>query len=622
MPSISHVVRRRVASMLALLALVPGLVTAAGLSASLDRTRVAEGETVVLTLAAPGDATGMPDPAPLEKDFDLLSQSQGSRTSIVNGRSSSTREWQWVLAPKHTGKLQIPALTMGASTSAPLALEVVPATQAASLGEARPVLLEVEAEPRQPYVQGQVIYSVKLLARVPLYQASLSEPEAGDAIVERLGEDKQYSTYRNGQQYQVTERRYALFPQHSGKLEIAPPVLSAQLPDQGRRRGSLRERFFGGDPFADMNRFFGSDPFADLDGIFEQTRPLQLRGRPIDLEVQSQPAGAASPWLPAESLRLDESWSPDPPVLRVGEPVTRTLAITAQGLSAAQLPDLQPRAPDGIKVYPDQAQSETRADGDTLVAQKVLKSALVPSQAGELTLPEVRLSWWDTRTGKAAVARLPARTVQVLPAAAGTSVSPPAVAQQAPRPEPLAEAGPSAPAAGQADVGKGLSGIDRLPTREAGPPAGYWPWIAGGLALAWLGSTLLWLRARAARPGAIAAPTQSVQPRPEPVKSLDALKKACTAGDPRAARQALLAWASACWPENPPGGLETLARRLDGDAAQVLRELDRFLYASEGPPWDGASAWPRLAPALNKEMPKTARSGGDSPLPPLYPQSA
>jgi hypothetical protein len=613
---------------LALLALLLSLqVAAAGLSGRLDRTRIAEGETVVLTLTAPGDAAGAPDPAPLTSDFDLLDQSQSTRMSIVNGHSSTTREWQWVLAPKRAGRLSIPSLRLGRSFSEPLALEVLPAAQAAKLGEARPVLLEVEAQPQQPYVQGQVVYSVRILSRVPLGRASLSEPQAGDAVIERLGEDKQYSTYRDGRQYQVIERRYAVFPQHSGKLEIAAPVLSAQIPEQGQRRGGLRERLFGHDPFANMQSFFGHDPFAEMGGIFEQTRPVQVRGRRTDLEVRPQPAGTASPWLPAESLSLAENWSPDPPVFRIGEPVTRTLTVTAEGLTAAQLPDLRPGVPAGVKVYPDQAHGETRTQGDTLVAQKVLKIALVPSQSGELTLPEVRLHWWDTRTGKPQVAQLPARTVEVLPAAAGVSAPPPVApsrsAQAAGEPsEPVAAARPVAAAPSPAGGDSRLSRLGEGLIRDSGLPAGYWPWLAGVLALAWFASTLLWLRARGAGPAASAASALPARPAPDPVKALAAVKRVCEVGDARAARRALLAWAAARWPGGPPQGLEALAQRLDGQAPGALRELDRVLYAGAEGTWDGASAWQRLAPSLGRDPRRGARGGRDSALPPLYPQSA
>ncbi|MGA7982058.1 MAG: BatD family protein, partial [Chromatiaceae bacterium] len=396
-----------------------GRVAAAGLDASLDRNRLAEGDTVTLNLTAPGDAAGTPDFSPLKSDFDILDQGQSTRMTIVNGRSSSTREWRLVLAPKRTGRLTVPSLSVGGLSSAPLALEVVPASQAARLGQSRPIMLEVAADPKAPYVQGQVVYTVRILHRVPLRQASLSDPSAGDAIVQKLGEDKTYSTYRNGELYQVIERRYAVFPQHSGTLTIDAPVLSASVPEQGRRGPRLRDRMFGGEPFRDFQHFFGGDPFAGMDSMFEETRPVQVRGRRLSLDVKPQPAAAPSPWLPAESLQLSETWSPDPPVFRVGEPVTRTIAITGQGVSASQLPDLAPSVPSGIKVYPDKAQAQTRAEGDDLVAMKVIKLALVPTAPGKLTLPEVRLPWWDTQTNQERVAVLPARTLDVLPARAG-----------------------------------------------------------------------------------------------------------------------------------------------------------------------------------------------------------
>jgi hypothetical protein len=627
MSPITRTTRLGIPAFLSVLVLLTSLDTAAaGLSARVDRTRVGEGETLVLILTAPGDAPGTPDPTPLQVDFDLLNQSKNTRISIVNGRSSTTREWQWVLVPKRTGKLTIPSLHLGSSASAPLTLEVLPAAQAAKLGEARPVLLEVEAQPHQPYVQGQVIYSVRVLSRVPLRQAGLSEPEAGDAIVEPLGEDKHYSTYRDGRQYQVIERRYALFPQHSGKLEITAPVLSAQIPEQGQRRASLRERLFGRDPFADVDSFFGGDPFADLGGIFEQTRPVQVRGGDLALEVRPQPAGTASPWLPAKSLTLAEGWSPNPPVLRVGEPVTRTLTITAQGLTNAQLPDLQPPVPAGVKVYPDQAQGKTRPEGDTLVAQKVLKSALVPSRPGELALAEVRLPWWNTETGKLQVARLPAHTFEVLPAAVVVSAQSSAAGSKpvepaAKRSLPVDEETPAGRAPAVASRGKGLSGIGEALIGESRLSAGYWPWVSGALALAWLATTGLWLHARAGGRRIEAVPPLA-QPAPDPAKARAVLKQACGTGDARAARQALLGWAAERWPQDPPRRLETLAQRLEGDAAQALRELDRVLYAGIQRPWDGTSAWRRLAPSFGKDPQAEFRGGQDSPLPPLYPQQA
>ncbi|MCG6967471.1 MAG: BatD family protein [Chromatiaceae bacterium] len=594
--------------------LLAGNAGAAGAEARLDRSRVGEGETVVLMLNVSGGGSGTPDLSPLMKDFDLVNQSQSMQMSMINGRSSSTRGWELVLAPKRTGKIDIPAINVGGATTRPLSLEVLPAAEAAKLGPAAPVLLEVEVAPKQAYVQQKVVYTVRLMSRAPLRQARLSEPRVKDAIVEPLGGEREYASQRDGQQYRVIERHYAIFPQHSGPLQIDGPLLSAEVPDPNQRSNGPGQRFPGRDPFADFDRMFGRSGLPGFGSMFGQTRPIQLRGRSIELDVQAQPPGTLSPWLPAESLTLNETWSADPPVFTVGEPITRTIAITAQGLSAAQLPEMQLAVPDGIKAYPDKSQSQARVDGDTLIAQKVLKLALVPSRSGALTLPEVTLAWWDTHANKEQLARLPARRVEVLPAPAGSA---PAADTAAPSAALPAQARPMAARSGLVD-----DALNAVPANrdEGTAAAGYWPWIAALLALAWMATLGLWLRSRGRRQARQVAAAAAPRPAsPDPAAALTQLEQACRDNDPAAARRALLAWAAARWPEDPPQRLDVLAQRLGEQAMPLLADLDQRLYSDAGQPWDGMATWARLSPLLHARKSRASRH--DSSLPPLYPQN-
>ncbi len=606
--------------------LLCGDLLAAGLDASLDRTRVVEGEALVLTLTAPGDAWGVPDLSPLEADFEVTNQGQSTRMSIVNGRSSSVREWQFMLAPKRSGALSVPSLVLGNLSSEPLAVEVLPADRAAEVGESLPVMLEVEVDQESPYVQGQVIYRALVLSSVSVSQGSLTDPVSEGSIIERLGEDRRFETYRNGRRYQVIERSYAVFPQRSGPVKIQAPVLTGEVPEQRASRKTPRGSMFGGALGQDFERFFGRDPFEDMGGLFQSTRPVRVSGRELELAVRPQPAGTGSPWLPAESLQLVETWSPDISELRVGEPVTRTIAITAQGLTDAQLPDLEIPLPDGVRAYPDKTRAETRADGDDLVSVKEIKLALVASAEGELTLPEVRLSWWDTEADRERVAALPARVVNVLPARAGAPAAP---AQFAAEPS-LAQAESGRPAHKTPEAPAGIQ--DAAPPSERPAPidwpfpAGLWPWISGGLVVVWLLTLGLWLRERRASRQR-GEPKGGKPPGSAQGTSLSHLrsgiKRACVAGDPRAAREALLAWAAVNWPDAPPRRLEDLARRLDAGAGDALEELDRCLYAGAAARWDGARAWSALEPMLSR----ASRGSGDraaaaDALPPLYPRGA
>lgn len=582
---------------------------AAAPEARLDRTRIAEGETVVLSVNVPADSDGVPDLSDLAQDFDILDRSQSMHMSMINGRTSSSRGWQFVLAPKRSGTLAVPAIRVGTASTRPLSLQVLPAAEAAKLGPAPPVSLEVEVEPQQPLVQQQVIYTVRLLSRVPLSQPRLSDPQIKDAIVEHLGAEREYSSQRGGQTLRVIERRYAVFPQRSGQLDIEGPVLTAQVPDPDQRGIGPGQRFPGRDPFADFDRLFGRSGLSG-GSLFSHTRPMQMRAKRLTLQVQPQPPGTPTPWLPAESVALNDAWSPDPPQFRVGEPVTRNIAITAQGLSAVQLPDLPLDLPAGIKAYPDKAQMQTRGDGDTMVAQKVIRMALVPAQAGTLTLPEVRLEWWDVATNEARTARLPPRQVEVLPAAG--VVSPPALSV-APdtAPGPLVTAPPAA--------ASGSDGSAASPPAAGDAEAAAWPWLAGLLGLAWLVTLVLWWRSRGSVPEAVTVRATTAAASPQPAVALSRIEQVFRSDDAATARQTLLQWAQARWAQDPPRRLDQVAARLGSEAAMVLDEIDRCLYAGQPRHWNGAAAWDRLAPVLRRASGQDA-TPGDQPLPPLYPQ--
>ncbi len=621
-------------------ALAPQLY-AAGLESSVDRTRLVEGESLLLTLSGPGDLWGTPDTGPLNADFQVQNQGQGTSTLMTNGRVSTTREWRFLLSPKSTGHLTIPALKLGDLASLAIAIEVVPASQAARVGEAPAARLEAELDRDSVYVQGQAVYTLRILLRPQVQNASLEDPKAEDVQFERLGEDQVSEILRDGQRYQVIERRYALLPQRSGPIEIQAPLLSAAVPEPRQRGGQAPGSPFAS-PFAQgqspFENFFGRDPFAEMGSLFQRTRPIQVRGPTLTLNVQPQPAAASSPWLPAESIQLAETWTPDPSKARVGEPLSRTIAITAQGANAAQLPDLVTRVPDNIKLYPDKPRTETRAEGNTLISIKEIKQALVPAVAGTVTLPEIRLAWWDTREDTGKVAVLPERTLEVLPAAGPaddrqqvTQVAPvtPATSATSATTAPFSpdqSSGSSVnPNSASAPSGQATSPPLMSPQHTAVPAAqggDYWPWLGSGLALAWLATLLLWWRERRQRRVERNAPLRGTSPlaQPDLNDALEGVRQACLTGNARQARQALVAWGQARWPDEPPRRLEPLAAHLGGEAADWVRRLDRHLYADGALAWDGPTAWHELEAILSAAQ-RPALSGQkrrEDPLPPLY----
>jgi hypothetical protein len=549
----------------------PALSAAAQITVQTDRDPVSLRESFQIEFEAQGDVDGDPDFSPLNRDFRILSTAQSSSFSFSNGRSSSTKTWTLTVVARRTGTIAIPSVNFGKDRSPPGSVTVT-AAGAGSAGAQRDsgdVFIEVEAHPLQPLVQAQVIYTARLFVAVPVSDATLSDPaiESGDAVIERLGEDRNYETQVMGRRFKVLERNYAVFPQASGKIVIAP------LQFQGR---------IGRDVFS-MFDPFGPQPKA----VFRQSAPIALDVRPI-------PAGFSAPqWLPAKKVQLSEEWSPDPPEFRAGSPLTRTLVLSADGLAASQLPDLAASYPDAIRIYPDQPVLNNRATPTGIIGSRQEKIAIIPSAPGEYVLPAISVPWWNTRTGELAWARLPERRITVLPgegAAVPDSVPEPARAESGARvfEEPQAAVPPPS------------------------PPARAWMWISGFLAAAWLLTILLWRRQRRAggpSPGARARVDSSR-------RAARAVTDACRANDARKARDALLQWAAHHWPAMPPRSIGELASRCEGKLARELERLNAALYARQPGDWNGNELrreFEGAAPRAEKRL-----AADDTTLEPLF----
>ena len=613
----------------------------ADVRASLDASRIASGDTVQLTLEHDGRASGQPDLTALRQDFDILGTSSSTTFELFNGSASEKTEVVLTLAPKVTGHLTIPPLSWDGERSQPLSLDVTgPGSAGQPSGGSAPaaakVFIETSASPDQPYVEAAVRLTVRLYTAETLYHADLGLPDSSDVIAKRLGSDEDSEAERNGQTYHVVTRQYLLFPLHSGKLTLPTPMLDAEVVV---RQPSPS----GNDPFGNP---FGGAPFG---GMFQTLRPVRVYGNPIVLSVRPRPAGAVgSYWLPADDLTLSGAWNPARLSAQAGDPVTLDLDLQATGLAAAQLPDVASllTLPPGLKAYPDQPKLDDSTRDGKLIGSRDQTLALIADSPGRYAIPALTVKWWDTQANQARTTTLPARTLVILPAPAGSSSSSTASSAAAAAAGTAGEGSPPVPTAPPAQGSSpGSTTRSRPPlvaSQHKPPPAAQnaasahspseWEWISIGLAVIWLSTVGAWLwsrRSRAAsRPAAAAsaaaatansaapaaASTNPRQHRLDPAKERAAFRAACEADDPHAARAHLLAWATARW-GTAPAGINAIGARIgDTAVAELLRDLDRACYA--GGAWHGQA----LATALTELPPTPANSARQRDgLAPLYP---
>ena len=605
-----------------LLLIMPGLLNAA-VTATLDRDAIYTGDTVTLRITTTGDDEGkQPDLTPLQKDFEVLGTSSSSQIRIINGQRSDKHEWLVELAPLASGTRTIPALSVGNSKTSALTLEVSEQPAAATAQAGQPVFIRSEISPSQgdTWVQQQILYTTRLYYRVPLIEGSFTDPKPENAVVEQLGEDRQYNTTIDGQSYQVVERRYAIFPERSGQLTIAPTVFSGRAVSETGQRSpfgrmdSMIEQMLSRGGFND--RFFGGTPFGD------PGKRVRLASNTLTLDIKPRPdAYDGTHWLPTQNLVLQDSWASAPPVFHAGEPVTRTLTLEAKGLEASQLPNIQMEGSDTLRVYPEQPELSNRTDGDWVYGRSEQRFTYVPSQPGKLHFPAVQVSWWDSVNHRQQSSELPAWDVMVEP---GTGSNASATAASGPATAP-------ASAAAQPDNARTTGTPPPAPATTADTGTDHRRyWQAGGaLGVALLLAAAFLRRRRQGKPQPSAPPVtqDSVTDTPQPTRTNDSkalshsrqsLRDACARSDPQSAAGALLDWAAATWPDRPPRSLGALAIRV-AQGGEHIRDLEAALYGANGQDWNGQTLWKAFDDGLQRPATRPSPEPQAAGAPPLYP---
>lgn len=525
----------------------------AAITAKIDRGQIAVNESFTLIFETDSAFAGNPDFSPLQKDFEIVNNSRSSNTQIINGNFNQSTTWTVILFPKSTGNITIPSISFDGDRSDPIQITVTESQQTDSAKQDEPVFIEVSAEPRNAYVQAQILFTVRLYYAANLNlanNASLSDLELNqaDALVKKLGEDKSYETWRNNQRYNVYERQYAIFPQKSGVLITNPIQFNGQIIQRSNRG------------------LFDMDPYFSSRGHM-----LRRLSEKVKLDITPVPVHYTNRnWLPATQLRLTETWAQEPPVFKVGEPITRSISISVEGLTSAQIPELSLSDPDGFKLYPDQPYLEDRTNDRGVTAIRQEKIAMIPTQAGSLTLPEIEVPWWNTQTKRAEIARIPARTINVEGVARHASTVPPAtpVTPEAPISIPIDKATGVPPA-----------------TTTVSP---FWPWLCTLLAGGWLATLFwIWLKRHPSEKPQIHHKDEKLKP------AIKALQQACKKNDPQAAKTALLQWAKIYWPEQTPASLGEIARHSATTFADALHDLNAYLYrhTTHTHAWHGEALW-------------------------------
>lgn len=364
-----------------------------GIQATIDRAEATIQDRLVLSITIEGSQSAQPR-LPDLSPFQVYSGGQQSQFNMAGGRTTLSVTHNYVLIPKQTGTFNIGAASVELDgkvySSRPFTVRIVEASAAPQ--QSKDIFVTARVSNDKPYVGEQVMYTWRFFRRVQVQDAQLLTPfEFEGFLVEDLGEVKEYKTVRGGQEFLVSEIKKALFPQEVGTLTLPGTRLQCQVLLRSRRRGSIFDDFF--------SRGRGETKILSSPPVEVEVRPLPA--------APSGYSGLVGDFKIAGKLSKRE--------LKVGESATWKLTVSGTGnvqmIGEPDLPELT-----SFKTYDEPPTSSIQRSGSQLSGSRSYSKALVPLEAGDLTVPAVRLTYFDPEAGSYRTAQTRPVTLSIQPA--------------------------------------------------------------------------------------------------------------------------------------------------------------------------------------------------------------
>ncbi|MGQ4276284.1 BatD family protein [Pseudidiomarina sp. E22-M8] len=568
---------------------------------SVDKNPIAANDTFILTLTVNklvNDSEWRPQNVLAE--LQVLGSSSSRSTQIINGATSEQTTFNTIIrAPETAGDYTIGPVELLGVTSNSISLSVLAAADSEKLLDQRKAFMRVELNRSQVYVQEQVQLTAKLYLAANLHSGNIIPPKLEEADIRQAGRDSETTEIINGRKFQVFLRNFVVIPQRSGEQVIRGPLFQGQININSNRT------------------LFPS--FSSTESITTAAEDLALNVLPIPADWPEQ-----SEWLPAEIVTLSVSVGSEggdqeagsAEQFSQGEPINLTYRLTAVGPLPDQLPRLDKLVSAltiaDASVYPEAPESAVNQRNGKMVSQQTVRVAVIPHQSGELVIPELPVTWFNTKLRERNTATAPAQRFSII--ASNTSQTTPLELPQSTAAQRQTKSATTVDTIPGETAEQAVSPMAEFITRLQ-----FWQILTVVFAALWL-MTLIW--AFWQRQRMPVQPGTATSGDDAPQHELRAIKHACMRDDATAVELLLKRWSK--------HHLGIASSQLTSVADYFghaplrgqLEHLQRCRFAAGDCNWhEGKALWRSLQGALKAAEQQTKGAKHSSALPALYPNT-
>ncbi len=391
------------------------------LTLTIDRTIVAVGEAVNLTVALSGAGSSDQPPLPPLQNLQVVSGPYTSTSyEFINGRSSSSVSYIYRLRAVKPGREQIGPMQMAVNGKTLTSNQIIvnvgasapkPQGQGGRDSDSPDVFVRVSPDKTEAYQGEQITLTYRIYFAAQITQPEIKQlPTASGFWVEELSVSPNQALTDevvNGRAYKVgILRKVALFPTTTGDLMVDPLVINTKVQRDARRRSR--------DPLDIFN-----DPFFSLG---RQLEPLQVASPPVTLKIKPLPSTDAPADFNGAVGSYKISASLDKTKAMTDEAVTLTVQIEGVG-NIKTLPEPIIAFPRDVDHYDPKSSEQIRRDQTRISGSKRFDYVVIPRAPGEQIIPPISYSFFDPSSDKYATLMTNAMTLAVVKGEGGASSS-------------------------------------------------------------------------------------------------------------------------------------------------------------------------------------------------------
>lgn len=340
--------------------------------------------------------------APSIKGFDvLMGPSRSQQVQIINGNTSSSITYTYILMAKEEGEFSIPGATIVANgnqmASNSVKIKVLPPDKANDISgksnqsadkptsgsgiSGQDLFITASASKTNVYEQEAFLLTFKIYTLVDLRgfdNVKLPDFKGFHSQEVELPNNQKWSLeHYKGRNYHTTVyRQFVLFPQQAGKLTIEPARFDASIAKVVQSADPFDAFFNGGSNYVEIKKSLSTPK------ITINVNPLPA-GKPADF------SGGVGEFSISSSINAKE--------LKTNDAVTIKLIISGTGnLKLLSTPEI--KFPEDFEVFDPKVDNKVRLTQEGLSGSKVIEYLAIPRHPGTYKIPSVSFSYFDIKS--------------------------------------------------------------------------------------------------------------------------------------------------------------------------------------------------------------------------------